>query len=328
MKCRRAGHVGTPTSKRPPQSQGTAGLAASKKPSKRARKTGADLECELCHEKVTSGAAWASHEVNDDAPDNVGVPIESKCLACHGLHQSTKPWMKWDDFAELFQGDENKKERDQAVQILNSTVSCPWHQNEVDQSTTWGIKVFRSGTFLDRSEFKARWKVFPEEVGVTQCEVPGDFGSRPVRGVLLMGVSWLEYRQVHLQTASSTVRVEHIMPPKFHVLMSQDVETFDNTVKSHREEKASAWRCSAGMKAATVAGIEEKVGALTKHADSDDEFMSVVAASVKTANVPQPASALGSSALKKQRSKADLDQQASPPKVGGSIVSDEKGGDR
>ena len=69
------------------------------------------------------------------------------------------------------------------------------------------------------------------------------------------------------------------------------------------------------MKAATVAGIEEKVGALTKHADSDDEFMSVVAASVKTANVPQPASALGSSALKKQRSKADLDQQASRQKL-------------
>ncbi len=72
---------------------------------------------------------------------------------------------------------------------MNSTESCPWHQNEVDHATTWGIKVFRSGTLLDRNEFKTRWKVFPEDVGVTQCEVPGDFGGKPVRGALLMGVS-------------------------------------------------------------------------------------------------------------------------------------------
>ena len=293
---------------------------------KRARKSGAELECELCHDRVTSGAAWASHDVNDDVPGSVGVPIESKCLACHGLHQSTKPWMRWDEFAELCQSDENRNERDHAVQILNGTESCPWHQNEVDHATTWGIKVFRSGTFLDRNEFKTRWKVLPEDVGVTQCEVPGDFGGKPVRGVLLMGVSWPEYRQVHLQTSSSTVRVEHIMPPKFHVLVSQDVETFDNQVKSQKEEKASAWRCSMGIRAATVAGIEEKVVAFTKNADSDDEFMSVAtAASVKTANVPKPASALGSSAQKvKQRSTEDVDQLSTPPKFGGSIASDEK----
>lgn len=265
-----------------------------------------DVMCALCDAVGGPNVKWASVEVDPTAPTKDVRCTENKCLDCHQFHLSTKPWLPFESFADEYHDDQDKmEERNLAVRIRNGE-QCPWHQNAVDNVTTCGITVRRQGTFLDRTEFKAKYRIFPDEASIQQCEVPGDFGGKPVRGVLLMGVHWPEYRQVSFDVSSSTTRTEKAMPSQFHVVSDQDKATFDREVGVRKDAKFAAWKHGLSSKALTVANVEEKLAAHAKTIDQSANPARTTGNGVKLAisSVPMAAStleSLGNIAKQKKR---------------------------